>query len=105
MTYVATRILFTVHAYAYMTTCAMIMFRYYVQHQISSVLCILGSAPITNGTATVTINGLECGVTYIIVAGGVLNNGSFVGPRTFVRTVNATNINDTCEVVDEEEQG
>ena len=38
-----------------------------------------GSAPITNGTATVTVNGLECGVTYTIIAGGTLN-GDLVGP-------------------------
>ena len=40
-----------------------------------------GNAPITNGTATVTVNGLECGVTYTITAEGTLN-GSLVGPRS-----------------------
>ena len=40
-----------------------------------------GSAPITNGTATVTVNGLECGVAYTITAGGTLN-GDLVGPRS-----------------------
>ena len=41
----------------------------------------------------------------MIVAGGVLNNGSLVGPRTTVGTVNTTNINDTCEVVDDNNNG
>ena len=40
-----------------------------------------GSAPITNGTATVTVNGLECGVTYTIIARGTLD-GDLVGPRS-----------------------
>ena len=46
-------------------------------------LCVynLGSAPITNGMATVTINGLECGVTYTIIAGGTLNE-TLIGPRS-----------------------
>ena len=42
----------------------------------------VGTAPITNGTATVTVNGLECGVTYYIIAGGTLN-GQLVGPKLF----------------------
>ena len=47
------------------------------------ILCliILGAAPITNGLATVTLNGLACGVTYTIIAGGTLN-GQLVGPRS-----------------------
>ena len=36
--------------------------------------------------ATVTVNGLECGVTYTITAGGTLN-GDLVGPRSFHGTV------------------
>ena len=40
-----------------------------------------GSAPIINGIATVTVNGLECGVTYSIIAGEMLN-GQLVGPRS-----------------------
>ena len=36
----------------------------------------------TNGMATVTINGLVCGVTYTITAGGTLD-GQLVGPRSF----------------------
>ena len=50
----------------------------------------LDAAPITNGTATVTLNGLECGVTYSIIAGGTFN-GDLVGPRSYVET-----FNDTC---------
>ena len=45
------------------------------------VLCISGSAPITNGTATVTLNGLDCDVSYTFIAGGTLN-GDLVGPRS-----------------------
>ena len=37
-----------------------------------------GSAPINNGTATVTVNGLKCGVTYPIITGGTLN-GDLIG--------------------------
>ena len=46
-----------------------------------SITCNSGTAPITNGIATVTVNGLECGVTYTIIAGGTLN-GDLVGPRS-----------------------
>ena len=44
-------------------------------------LIVSGIAPITNGMATVTVNGLECGVTYTIIAGGTLNR-DLVGPRS-----------------------
>ena len=47
---------------------------------------ISGSSPITNGTATVTVNGLECGVTYSIIAGGTFN-GDLVGPESSHGTV------------------
>ena len=40
-----------------------------------------GNAPVTNGMATVTINGLACGITYTITAGGTLNGG-LIGPRS-----------------------
>ena len=40
-----------------------------------------------NVTATVTVSGLECGITYTITAGGVLNNGSLVGPTSPYGTV------------------
>ena len=41
---------------------------------------ILGSAPINNGMAVVTVNSLHCGVTYNITVGGMYNNGTLVGP-------------------------
>ena len=47
---------------------------------------ISGIAPIINGMATVIINGLECGTSYAIVAGGILN-GDLVGPRSFLRNI------------------
>ena len=40
-----------------------------------------GTAAITNRMATVTINDLQCGVTYNITAEGVLN-GKIMGPRS-----------------------
>ena len=49
-----------------------------------------GTASIANGMATVTVNGLECEVTYNITAGGTLN-GDLVGPRSYVGT-----FSDTC---------
>ena len=41
----------------------------------------VGAAPITNGMATVIVDGLECEVTYTITAGGTLD-GDLVGPRS-----------------------
>ena len=41
---------------------------------------ISGSAPITGRMAIVTVNSLHCGVTYNIIAGGMHNNGTLVGP-------------------------
>ena len=41
--------------------------------------CISGTAAITNRMATVTINDLQCGVTYNITAERALN-GTLVGP-------------------------
>ena len=38
-------------------------------------------AAVTNGMATVKIDGLECEVTCTIIAGGTLN-GALVGPRS-----------------------
>lgn len=38
--------------------------------------------------ATVTVNGLQCGVTYTITTGGTLN-GNLVGPRSSHRTITA----------------
>ena len=37
--------------------------------------------------ATVTVNGLKCGVTYTIIAGGTLNE-DLVGPRSSHGTIN-----------------
>ena len=37
--------------------------------------------------AIVTVNGLECGVTYTIIAGGTFNNGSLVAPKSSHGTV------------------
>ena len=47
------------------------------------IICIKfsGTAAAINGMAIVTVNGVECGVTYTIIAGGTLN-GNLVGPRT-----------------------
>ena len=72
---------------------------------VSSVLCISGNASINNGSAIVTVKGLKCGVPYTIIAGGVLNNGSLVGPRSSHGVVNTTNNNGTCEAVDNDVDG
>ena len=45
-----------------------------------------GMAVITNGMATVTIDGLECEVTYTLTAGGTLS-GTLVGPRSSHGTI------------------
>ena len=45
-----------------------------------------GIAPIINTKATVTVNGLQCGVTYTIIAEGTLN-GDLVGARSSQGTV------------------
>ena len=47
-----------------------------------------GNASITIGMATVTIDGLACGVTYNILAAGMLN-GVLVGPRSSHGTITA----------------
>ena len=49
---------------------------------------ISGTAPAINGMATVTVNGLQCEVTYTIIAGGTLN-GDLVGPRSSHGTITA----------------
>lgn len=44
---------------------------------------ILGNASINNDTmVTVTVMALQCGVQYTIIAGGIYNNGTVVGPAT-----------------------
>ena len=45
-----------------------------------------GMTTIINGMATVTVDGLECEVTYDITAGGTLN-GALVGPRSSHGTI------------------
>ena len=59
----------------------------YVHSILYFTLKFLGTAPITNGIAIVTVNGLECGVTYSIIAGGTLN-GDLVGPRSSHGNIN-----------------
>ena len=44
------------------------------------VCMYLETASVMNMMATLTIDGLACGVTYSIIAGGTLN-GVLVGPR------------------------
>ena len=43
-------------------------------------------AAVTNGLAIVTIDGLECEITYTITAGGTLDGG-LVGPRSSHGTI------------------
>ena len=50
---------------------------------------LIGSAPITNGKARVTINKLECNATYTIIAGGTLN-GRLLGPRLWHEDLNTS---------------
>ena len=47
-----------------------------------------GAATITNGIATVAVNGLVCEITYNVIAGGTLN-GVLVGPRSSHGTITA----------------
>ena len=47
-----------------------------------------GIGPTNNTVAIVTLNGLQCGVTYNIIAGGTLN-GELVGPRSPHGTITA----------------
>ena len=55
---------------------------------IQSYLLHSGNASIINRMATVTIDGLACGVTYTIIAGGTLD-GDLVGPRSSHGTITA----------------
>ena len=61
---------------------------YTIIMQLHNVVCISGSAPITNRMATVTINGLQCGVTYNITAEGTLN-GVLEGPGSSHGSISA----------------
>ena len=67
--------------YTEQQNCPLIYFYYCIHLRNVAMTCNSGTAPITNGTATVTVNGLECGLTYTIIAGGTLN-GDLVGPRS-----------------------
>ena len=58
---------------------------------------ISGTAPRTNRVATVTINNLQCGATYTIIAGGTLN-GNLVGPRSSHGNITT----DPCPVITSE---
>ena len=53
----------------------------YMYLVLLSLHIISVSATITNEMATVTVDGLECGVIYTIIAGGT-RNGDLVGPRS-----------------------
>ena len=55
-----------------------------------------GTASVTNTMATVAVDGLKCGVTYIIIAEGTLN-GDLVGPRSSHGTID-TNPCPVCPV-------
>ena len=48
----------------------------------------VGTAPVTNGIAAVTLDGLICGITYNIIASGTLN-GDSIGSRLFNETNDA----------------
>ena len=52
--------------------CVFYTFAPVVTDVLSCYFCS-GTAPIINGMATVTVYGLQCGVTYTIIAGGTLN--------------------------------
>ena len=55
---------------------------------VLSNMCIVGNSTITNKMATVTISGLQCGVTYNITAEGRLND-ALVGPRSSHGSISA----------------
>ena len=49
-----------------------------------------GTAPVSYGITTVTLEELACGVTYTITAGGILN-GHLVGPTSSHGTITFNN--------------
>jgi len=71
-----------------MHACLSQEYQKFILHKIICTYIYSGTAPIFNGVATVTINGLMCEVEYTIVAGGTLN-GVLVGPRSSYGIVNA----------------
>ena len=66
----------------------------YCMYVYMFVYHLSGSAPVTNGTARVTVNKLVCNATYTIIAGGTLN-GRLIGPRLWHETINTS----LCEEV------
>ena len=90
--YVCTYVHTYVHAYVYMYVCMYVCMyvrtyvRMYVRtyvcmYYVHMYICILsGSAPVTNGMATVTVHELRCNTLYTIKAGGTLNR-RLLGPR------------------------
>ena len=61
---------------------------YYLHYTCNLYIWILGTASVANGIAMVEINGLECEVTYSIIAGGTINE-NLIGPKSFVGNVTA----------------
>ena len=45
-------------------------------------LCYPGNASVTNGMATVIVDGLECELTYIILARGTTLKGDLQAPKS-----------------------
>ena len=62
-------------------------FSYYTI-KIQDTFTCSGTANITNGIATVTVDGLSCEVEYTITAGGIFD-GELVGPRLSHGTITA----------------
>ena len=56
-----------------------------------------GTAPIIDESTIVIVNGLKCGETYTIIAGGTIN-GALVGPRSSHGTI-STNPCPVCPVI------
>ena len=59
----------------------------YVHEKSIYFVFISGTGPATNRVATVTVDGLECGVTYTITTGGTLD-GDLVGLRSSHGNIN-----------------
>ena len=55
-------------------------------HVFTYVHMYLGAARVTNRMATVTIDGLICGVNYTIIAGGTLGGGRLDGDLVGLRS-------------------
>ena len=77
-----------IHIRTYVRLCMHAHYTYFIMHMYvyCMYICtyiyqivILGNASVTKGMAIVTINDLQCGVTYNITAEGMLNE-TLVGP-------------------------